>query len=74
MNRPFDANDLRALPVAERLQLIEDLWDSIEAESEILPLPDWHRGEIDRRMDALESGTSVGDSWPEVRERILRKP
>ena len=74
MNQPFDPNDLRALPVAERLQLIEDLWDSIEAESEGLPLPDWHRGEIDRRMDALESGTSVGNSWPEVRERILRKP
>ena len=74
MNRPFDPNDLRALPVAERLQLIEDLWDSIEAESETLPLPDWHRAEIDRRMDALESGTSVGDSWPEVRERVLRKP
>jgi putative addiction module component (TIGR02574 family) len=74
MNRPFDPNDLRALPVAERLQLIEDLWDSIEAESETLPLPDWHSGEIDRRMDALEAGTSVGDSWPEVRERILRKP
>jgi putative addiction module component (TIGR02574 family) len=74
MNRPFEPNDLRALPLSERLQLIEDLWDSIDADSETLPVPDWHRGEIDRRLESLDSGTSIGASWPEVRDRILRKP
>jgi putative addiction module component (TIGR02574 family) len=74
MNRPFEPNDLRALPLSERLQLIEDLWDSIDADSETLPVPDWHRGEIDRRLEALDSGTSIGASWSEVRDRILRKP
>jgi putative addiction module component (TIGR02574 family) len=50
------------------------LWDSIDAESEALPLPDWHRAEIDRGMKALDAGTSVGASWDEVRRRITGKP
>lgn len=74
MNRHLDPDDLRALPVADRLKLIEDLWDSIDADTAALPLPDWHRDEIDRRLDALDSGTSIGAPWSEVRERIVRKP
>jgi putative addiction module component (TIGR02574 family) len=74
MNRHLDPDELRALPVAERLKLIEDLWDSIDADSAVLPLPDWHRDEIDRRLDALDAGDSKGAPWSEVRERVVRKP
>jgi putative addiction module component (TIGR02574 family) len=74
MNRRLNPDDLRALPVAERLSLIEVLWDSIDAETAALPLPQWHRDEIDRRLDALDAGDSTGAPWSEVRERIIRKP
>jgi putative addiction module component (TIGR02574 family) len=67
--------DLKALSVAQRLKLIEDLWVSIEAEvSDSLPLPEWHRNEIDRRLDALDAGGSVGEAWNKVRERIVARP
>ena len=69
-----DPTELQALPIAERLKLIEDLWDSIDAEADALPLPDWHRAEIDRRMEALDTGASVGAPWDEVRRRIAGKP
>lgn len=62
---------LRALPVADRLRLIEDLWDSIA--SEAIPLPAWHCHEIDRRLDALDSASSVGAPWAEARARISGK-
>jgi putative addiction module component (TIGR02574 family) len=74
MNRRLDPDELRALPVAERLKLIEDLWDSIDAETAALPLPDWQRDEIDGRLDALDAGSSVGAPWEEVRRRITGKP
>jgi putative addiction module component (TIGR02574 family) len=74
MNRHMDPDDLRTLPVDDRLKLIEDLWDSIDADTATLPLPDWHRDEIDRRLDALNAGGSAGAPWNEVRERIVRKP
>jgi putative addiction module component (TIGR02574 family) len=53
-----DLADVGALSVDERLKLIEDLWDSID--TELVPLPDWHRAELDRRLDALEQGASAG--------------
>jgi putative addiction module component (TIGR02574 family) len=62
--------ELTKLPVAERLRLIEELWDSLDAEIDALPIPDWHRAELDKRLDALDNGTSVGAPWDEVRKRI----
>ena len=53
-------SDLTKLPVADRLRLIEGLWDSLDAEMDTLPIPDWQREELDRRFDALDSGASVG--------------
>ena len=37
-------------------------------------MPDWHRDEIDTRLDSLDHGTSVGAPWDEVRRRITGKP
>jgi putative addiction module component (TIGR02574 family) len=68
-----DPTELRALLVTQRLKLIEDLWDSVEADTDALPLPDWHREEIDRRLDALDVGASIGAPWEEVRRRIVGK-
>jgi hypothetical protein len=41
---------------------------------EALPLPDWHRAEIDRRLDDLDGGASIGAPWHDVRRRIVDKP
>ena len=71
MNKLLSEGEIRALSVADRLELIEDLWDSLE--SDALPLPDLHKTELDQRLDALESGRSVGRPWPEVRDRITRR-
>jgi putative addiction module component (TIGR02574 family) len=72
MSTPTDIANLRTLPVAERLRLIEELWDSI-SQSEAPPLQDWHRQELDRRLDALDSGASIGEPWTKVRQRIVEQ-
>lgn len=72
MSQPPATPALTQLPVADRLRLIEELWDSLDAEA--LPLPDWHRDVLDARLDALERGESVGTPWDEVRRRITGKP
>ena len=66
--------DLALLPVDDRLRLIEEIWDSLDIVAEDLPLPEWHREEIDMRLDALDQGVSVGTPWDEVRRRITGKP
>jgi putative addiction module component, TIGR02574 family len=66
---------LRDLPVEQRLNLVEDLWDSIAADQEALPLTDAQRHELDRRLDRYEADRSPGRPLDEVladiRKRLL---
>ncbi|MEP6882775.1 MAG: addiction module protein [Dokdonella sp.] len=51
---------LSELPIEQRIQLVEDLWDSIAADQKVLPLTDWQRTELDRRLDAYEADGEKG--------------
>ncbi len=48
-------DDILALSVAERLLLVEDIWDSIVATPEAVPVTDAQRKELARRKRAHES-------------------
>lgn len=75
MTQPaLDFDSLRRLPVAERLQLVEDLWDSIAVETPApdVPLTPTLITELDRRLKDLDEGRERSFSWEEVRERILK--
>jgi putative addiction module component (TIGR02574 family) len=60
-------DQIMQLPPAERLQLVEDIWDSLTASPDDIPVPDWHREELERRLaDPQEQATL---SWDEVRRK-----
>jgi len=65
--------DFSKLSFTERLQLVEDLWDSLEPEQDAIPIPDWHREELDRRLKAYRQHPEAGAPWEEVRARILNR-
>jgi putative addiction module component (TIGR02574 family) len=54
---------------AERIQLVEDLWDSIAQEDELLPVPEWKREELRRRKDRFSQHPESGRSWEQVKQR-----
>ena len=54
---------------AERLQLVEDLWDSIAREDEQSPVPDWKRDELRRRKERFLRHPASGHTWEEVKQR-----
>ena len=62
--------DFTKLSVAERIQLAEDLWDSIPAEAADVPLTDAQKAELDRRLEELEQDPDAGESWEVVRARL----
>lgn len=62
--------ELFQLPVAERMQLVEDLWDSIADSSEDLPLTDAQKEELDRRLEGWRENPAEGSSWALVRARV----
>ena len=64
-------SDILKLSVAERIQLVEDIWDSIAADPEALALSEEHRQELDRRLDHQATSPGVGRSWAEVKARLL---
>ena len=55
---------------AERLSLLEELWDSLAAEPEDIPLTPAQRAELDRRLDDLDAEGPVGIPWEDVLSRI----
>jgi putative addiction module component (TIGR02574 family) len=63
--------DFKLLPVSERIQIVEDLWDTIAEDSDPIGLTPAHIAELDRRLDALEAQPEVGTPWNIARERIL---
>jgi putative addiction module component (TIGR02574 family) len=65
--------DLLELPVAERIRLVELLWDSIAAVPEAVPIPDDLKVELNRRLAEFEADPEAGSPWDEVRSRILRR-
>ena len=42
--------EIRTLPVAQRLVLVEEIWNSIAEDEASFELSDAHRAELDRRL------------------------
>jgi len=64
--------ELETLPVPERLQLVEDLWDSIARSNAEIPIPQWQIDELDRRKQNYLRNPDSGRTWDEVKEDILQ--
>lgn len=62
--------DIAALTAEERLSLLEQLWDSLAATPEAIPLTAAQRAELDRRLDTLDAEGPVGIPWDDVLSRI----
>ena len=71
------AFNFRDLPIDERLQLVEDIWDSIAAEAnarpQSLPLSEAQRAELLRRRADLEANPDDGIPWETVHDELTRR-
>ncbi len=70
----FHMSDVLALPIEDRLRLVEEIWDSIAAFPEAVALTDAQRRELDARLDAHRRNPTAGSPWAEVKSRLLRRP
>lgn len=61
---------IERLSVAERLVLVEELWDSIAAAT---PITDAQRTELDRRLADHEANPDDVVSWEEVSTSITAR-
>ena len=64
--------DIETLSVPERVQLVEDLWDSIARSNAGLPIPQWQKDELARRKRNYLSNPESGRTWGQAKQSILQ--
>jgi putative addiction module component (TIGR02574 family) len=64
--------DASRLPVVDRIQLIEALWDTVPADS-LPPLTDEWLEEVRRRSAEYESGSVETVPWEQIRADAVRR-
>ena len=65
--------DYRKLSIPERLDLVEDIWDSIAQDAQALALTAEERAELDRRWADHERDPSSAIPWETVRDELFRR-
>lgn len=63
--------EIRGLPVADRLDLVERIWDSIVEDRVGFEPTEAQRSELDRRIAAHDADPDRGSSWDEVKQQLV---
>ena len=74
MSPQLQALGIDKLNVAQRIALVQAIWDSIAAEVELSPLTEAQRQDLQRRIAAYEANPKAGSSWEEVKARLQGHP
>jgi len=61
------------LSPAEKLQLVEDLWDDLASTPDEVPVHDWQKEELARRKANLMKNPASGLTWEEVKRRVRNR-
>jgi putative addiction module component (TIGR02574 family) len=65
--------EIQSLSVTDRLQLLEEIWDSLVDTPEAIPVTDAQRKELARRRRSHARSPSAAKSWAQVRARLRRR-
>ena len=65
------------LPIPERVQLVEDIWDSIareaNARADALPLTESQRAELNRRVTDANAHPESSVPWETLRDELFKR-
>jgi putative addiction module component (TIGR02574 family) len=64
--------EILSLPVDDRMEIVDAIWASISAVPDALPLTDWQKEELDRRLDEMAADPDGGLTMEEVFAAIRR--
>lgn len=71
--KKITATDTIELSIPERIQLVEDIWDTIAIEAEAIELTEDEKRIIDERLEAYHRNPDLGSPWDDVYKRILSR-
>ena len=65
--------ELRKLPPAEKLKIIEALWSDLAGDEEDFESPAWHEEALREAERAVKAGKVKFSDWEEAKKRLRRK-
>jgi putative addiction module component (TIGR02574 family) len=68
----MQVSEILKLSVAERIQIAEDIWDSISAFPEGLELSESEKIELDKRLESYQKNPNDGIEWETLKKNILQ--
>jgi putative addiction module component (TIGR02574 family) len=71
--KSITVSDTLNLSISERILLVEEIWNSIVAETDALEMKDAEKKLIDERLEAHRRNPEAGSSWEDVYRRITEK-
>ena len=66
--------EIAALPVEQRLDLVQAIWDTIAEEELPSGLTAAQKEQLSRRMAELDANPGIALTWAEIKERVRAKP
>jgi len=63
--------EAKKLSVAERILLVEEIWDSIAEDNGCFELSDAQKQELDRRLESFRANPSQSRTWEEIESEFL---
>ncbi len=66
-------SEILQLSVAERIQLVEDIWDSIATVPEAVSLTEEQQAELERRLEAYQANPSEGILWNDLKNKLRKR-
>ncbi|MFT4589629.1 MAG: putative addiction module component (TIGR02574 family) [Candidatus Binatia bacterium] len=68
----INVEEIRLLPLRDKLQMIETLWDDIARREDELEMPQWQRDLLDERERLVESGKAEFLDWEDAKQQISK--
>ena len=73
MSKLYSELGIDKLTVAQRLQLVDDIWSSLGEDPPLAPLTPAQEAELQRRIADYEANPDAGSSWEEVKARLAAR-
>ena len=64
--------EIHQLPIEEKFQMMEALWEDLREHFERMPIPNAHRTLLDERRARVQNGTAKLHDWDAVKTAIGR--
>jgi putative addiction module component (TIGR02574 family) len=60
------------LPAGDRLDLMDQIWESLARTPDLIPVPEEHRRVLERRLESYRAAPDRVLAWESVRGRYLK--